>query len=174
MFGRVKIGGLFSLAACVVSLLIVSCSDKKEDSPPPPDLTKFSGIYESYLKSCGECHEPGNVAYTQKVGNLDMSSEEAAYTSLLKSIDVKRQLGADCAQRNYVKAGNPSESYLYAIMDISTRETFATGSNSLCAPLLHVAEFDSSGANVGGPANKPTAEQKEAIRSWIEKGATRN
>ncbi|MEN9528927.1 MAG: hypothetical protein RI932_800 [Pseudomonadota bacterium] len=166
--------GFFGLAAFITLLGVVSCGDKKSDSPPPPDLTKFSGIYTSYLKSCGECHVPGDVAYSQKVSNLDMSSEEAAYTSLLQVAQVKRQLGADCAERNYVKANSPSTSYLYAIMDSATREAFAAGSNALCTPLLHVAEFDSSGANVGGQANKPTAEQKEAIRSWIERGAPRN
>ncbi|MBM3380963.1 MAG: hypothetical protein FJY29_00785 [Betaproteobacteria bacterium] len=166
--------GLFVPAALVLAFGIVSCGDKKSEPAPAPDLTKFSGIYSSYLKSCGECHEPGNVAYSQKVTNLDMSTEEAAFTSLLLAVQVKKQDGFGCAERNYVKAGSPSTSYLYAIMDTATREAFATGSDQSCTPLLHVAEFDAAGNNIGGAANKPTAEQKEAIRSWIERGAPRN
>lgn len=165
--------GLVSLASALLVLGVVSCGDKKKEEPAV-DLSKFSGIYQSYLKSCGECHEADNVTTKDKVSNLDFSTEEKAFASLLQATDIKRQAGAGCAARDYVKAGSPATSYLYAIMDSSTRESFAAGSDALCTPLLHVAEFDAAGVNVGGVANKPTAEQKEAIRAWIEKGAPRN
>lgn len=176
MLSQSKCAGIFSLAVFVFACGLVSCTeDKKDEPPPPPDLTKFSGIYESYMKSCAECHEPGNVdAYTDNVRNLDMSSEEAAYVSLLKAVDIKRNMGSGCAERKYVQGGSPSTSYLYAIMDDATREAFAAGSDAACTPKLHVIEVDASGTNVGGVARKPTAEQKDAIRAWIEKGAPRN
>jgi hypothetical protein len=103
-----------------------------------------------------------------------MSTADNAYASLFQAVQLKRQLGADCAVRKYIEAGNPNKSYLYAIMDTPTREAFAAGSDSLCTPLLHVAEFDSSGNNVGGVANQPKPEEKKAIREWIEKGAPKD
>ncbi|NBO37943.1 hypothetical protein EBU99_05100 [bacterium] len=154
-------------AACIASFaFVVSCSDNKQETAP--DLTKFSGIYSSYLKSCGECHEPNNIdAYKDNVPNLDLSTEDAAYTSLLKSVEIRKKTGAGCPAAKYVEPGRVSSSYLFAVLDSETADSFATGGNSSCKPLYHTKKD-------GGVANEPSAEQKTAISNWIKNGALRN
>lgn len=156
-------GALFAMGTM---FLLISCSDKKEEVPKA-DLTQFSGIYSSYLKSCGECHEPDNVAYQQYVTNLDMSSEAKAYISLMLVAGLKAKVGLGCPQLAFVKPGRASQSLLYAILDVATADIIAEGSDVSCKPKYHTRAD-------GGVANDPTQEQKEAIRSWIEKGAPRN
>jgi hypothetical protein len=147
-------------SACLFSfLLTVACEGKKEEKKAA-DLSKFSGLYSEYLKGCGECHAPGNVAYADDVKNLDMSSESAAYTSLMSVAVIAKKAGAECAALKYVAAGSPQTSILYAIMDADTAESFTAA----CRPLKHAKEY-------GGEANSPTAEQKEKIKEWITKGA---
>lgn len=148
------------------SLALVGCPP--ETSPEPePDLTKFSGIYQSYLKDCGECHAPDQITYTDDVTNLDLSSEQAAYSSLLRERELKKLNGLGCATVSYVTAGEPSVSVLYAILDADTREIFNAGSDDSCRPNLHTRAD-------GGQANNPTAEQKQAIKDWITNGAAQN
>jgi hypothetical protein len=141
----------------IALMLITSCGDKKKDEA---DLSKFSGIYSSYLKGCGECHAPGKVAYTDDVKNLDMSSESAAYTSLISVAVIAKKAGAECTSFKYVESGSPEKSILYAIMDADTADSFTAA----CRPLKHTQEY-------GGEANTPTAEQKQKIKEWITKGA---
>jgi hypothetical protein len=145
------------------SLALVGCPP----DPEPLDLKKFSNLYKDYLKSCGECHAPGNVVYTDDVTNLDLSSEQAAYTSLLRERELKRLNGLGCATVSYVTAGEPSVSVLYAIFDSDTRESFNAGSDDSCRPKLHAIAD-------GGQANNPSAEQKKGIKDWITNGATQN
>jgi hypothetical protein len=144
-----------------VSLLVVAAScGKKEESV---DLSKFSGLYSSYLKSCSECHEPNNIVYKDQVKNLDLSTEDAAYASLTSIADIPRLSGLGCTSVRYVQAGAASKSILYAILDSSTADSFDSGA---CKPLKHT-QAD------GGVANSPSAEQKQAIAEWINKGAAR-
>lgn len=154
---------LFALAA----VALVGCPPETKTEEPAPDLTRFSGIYESYLKNCGECHAPDNIVYTDDVTNLDLSSEQAAYTSLMKEREIKRIAGFGCATVKYVTPGEPSVSVLYAILDSETRAAFNAGSDDSCAPNLHTLAD-------GGQANTPTPEQKQAIKDWIANGAAQN
>lgn len=162
--------GLMLFRLCFVtlsSLTLVACP-KKEEAPAGPDLKKFSGIYESYLKACGECHAPDQITYKDEVPGLDLSSKEAAYTSLLGERELKRLNGFGCsATVKYVMAGEPSESVLYAILDSQTRESFNAGVDDSCRPKLHTRAD-------GGEANDPTPEQKAAIKDWITNGAAQD
>jgi len=155
-----------ALLAFGTMFFLTSCSDKKEEVPKA-DLTQFSGIYSSYLKSCGECHEPDNEAYQKYVTNLDMSSEEKAYSSLMLVAGLKAKVGLSCPQLAFVKPGSANQSLLFAILDVPTADKITDGSDVSCKPKYHTRKD-------GGLANDPTQEQKEAIRSWIEKGAPRN
>lgn len=151
---------LVSLAS--LALFVVGCEGKKEETV---DLTKFSGLYKSYLSSCKDCHEPGNITYKDNVKNLDMSSEDAAYNSLMSVANVPRLAGLGCdASLKYVAAGSSASSILYAIMDATTADNFGNGA---CRPLKHTKAD-------GGEANTPTTEQKQKIKEWIDKGAPRN
>ena len=159
----VELGPLLAIG---IMTLIASCSDNKKEAPKV-DLNKFSGIYSSYLKSCGECHEPENVAYQQSVTNLDMSSEDKAYNSLMMVAGLKAKVGLGCPELAFVKPGSASQSLLYAILDVATADKITAGSDVSCKPKYHTRAD-------GGVANDPTQDQKEAVRSWIEKGAPRN
>lgn len=149
----------FGATLAAVAALVVSCGDKKESV----DLDKFSGLYSSYLSSCKDCHEPNNVVYSENVRNLDMSSEDAAYRTLTSTANIMRWSGLGCASVKYVEASAASRSLLYAILDVPTADSFATGA---CKPLYHTKEN-------GGVANTPSAEQKQKIKEWINKGAPR-
>jgi len=141
----------------VLGVFIVSCGDKKQEV----DLSKFSGLYSDYFASCGECHRPDDVTYKDQVKNLDMSSESAAYASLTSTANIYRLSSLGCEPAKYVQSGSSSKSILYAIMDADTADAFASGA---CKPLKHTKEY-------GGVANNPTAEQKQKIKEWIDKGA---
>lgn len=156
-----KRGGL----ACLLpgAFLLASCP-KSEEKKPAPDLSKFSGLYSSYLSGCKECHEPNNVTYKEQVLNLDMSSEETAYTSLTSTANIARWASLGCDPVKYVNASSSSGSILYAILDAETADAFGDGA---CKPLKHTRTN-------GGEANDPSAEQKQAIKAWIDKGAPRN
>lgn len=143
-----------------LSVLTVLASCNGEEKKPAADLSKFSGLYSEYLKGCGECHAPGNVAYTDDVKNLDMSSETAAYSSLLSAANIARLAGAGCESLKYVESGSPEKSILYAVLDADTAESFSAA----CRPKKHTKEY-------GDQANTPTAEQKQKIKEWISKGA---
>ncbi|MEY3903020.1 MAG: hypothetical protein RL189_2326 [Pseudomonadota bacterium] len=161
---RVGLAFLLSL-----SFVFAACddADKKEPAPTPastPDLSKFSGLYSSYLTGCKECHEPDNVVYKEQVLNLDMSSEEKAYASLTSTANIARWSSLGCAPVKYVNANSSSGSILYAILDAETADSFGSGA---CKPLKHTRTN-------GGEANDPSAEQKQAIKAWIDKGAPRN
>lgn len=156
-----------------VSFFLASCDkdEKKEPAPTPtptpastPDLSKFSGLYSSYLSGCKECHEPDNVVYKEQVLNLDMSSEDKAYTSLTSTANIARWASLGCEAVKYVDSGSSPRSILYAILDAETADSFGSGA---CKPLKHTRTN-------GGEANDPTAEQKQAIKAWIDKGAPRN
>jgi hypothetical protein len=158
------------LSVCFValsSLTLVGCPPDPTPEQKSPDLTKFSGIYESYLKDCGECHAPDQITYKDDVTNLDLSSEQAAYSSLMRDRELKRVNDLGCATVKYVMAGEPSVSVLFAILDSETREAFNAGSDDSCRPRLHTLAD-------GGQANNPTAEQKQAIKNWITNGAAQN
>lgn len=161
-------GAFKGAALSVLVLALASCGDKKQEEPTP-DLSKFSGIYASYLKSCAECHEPGTETQTTKVPNLDLSSEQAAYDSLLLNRNLKPLIGFDCPTLVYVKPGFSAQSILYAIMDVPTADTIAAGSASACKATYHTRSSSATGM-----ANDPTPAQKEAIKAWIDKGAPRN
>ncbi|MEN9810193.1 MAG: hypothetical protein RLZZ488_1760 [Pseudomonadota bacterium] len=150
---------------CLLSLafLLASC-DMEEKKEAAPDLSKFSGLYSSYLSGCKECHEPNNVTYKEQVLNLDMSSEETAYTSLTSTANIARWASLGCDPVKYVNASSSSGSILYAILDAETADAFGNGA---CKPLKHTRSN-------GGEANDPSAEQKQAIKAWIDKGAPRN
>ncbi|MEY4065297.1 MAG: hypothetical protein RIR26_1505 [Pseudomonadota bacterium] len=154
---------------CTAVVLTVSCGNKDlEKKLNAPDLTKFSGIYSSYLKSCGECHEPQNErAYKNYVPNLDMSTEDAAYASLMKVAERKSKAGLGCTDISFVKPRAAAQSLLYAVLDVATADAISAGSDSSCKPKYHTLAD-------GGEANNPTAEQKEAIKNWINNGASRN
>ncbi|MEN9827203.1 MAG: hypothetical protein RI953_2948 [Pseudomonadota bacterium] len=144
----------------VLALVLAGCNGVKKDEP---DLSTFKGLYTSYLKDCGQCHSPDNIAYKENVKNLDMTSEDAAYNSLKSNASIARLAGLGCDSLKYVEPGSASTSILYAIMDASTAESFS----GACKPLRHTKAD-------GGEANNPTAEQKQKIKEWIDKGAPRN
>ncbi|MFZ9519013.1 MAG: hypothetical protein ACO3A4_00905 [Silvanigrellaceae bacterium] len=146
--------------AAVIPLILVACDGEKKKEP---DLSTFSGLYSAYLKDCGQCHSPDNVAYKDNVKNLDMTTEDAAYNSLKLNQAIARFAGLGCESLKYVEPGSSANSILYAMMDAPTKEAM-TGS---CKPYLHTR----SG---GGDANDPTDEQKQKIKEWIDKGAPRN
>lgn len=145
------------------SCFVASC-DKLGNMDQEADLTKFSGLYSSYLSGCKECHEPNNVVYKEQVLNLDMSSEDKAYASLTSTANITRWSSLGCDTVKYVKAGSSTSSILYAILDADTADAFGSGA---CKPLKHTRDD-------GGEANSPSAEQKRAIKTWIDKGAPRN
>jgi cytochrome c553 len=166
---RKSISFIETALLCTLVAVLASCGSKElEKKIDAPDLTKFSGLYSSYLKSCSECHEPGNErAYKNYVPNLDMSTEEATYTSLMKVADRKSKAGLGCSDLKFVTAGAAAQSLLFAVLDVATADALSAGSDASCKPTYHTLAD-------GGEANNPTAEQKEAIKNWINNGAPRN
>ena len=125
----------FATAAllCVAVVLFNRCGTSPSDPAPPP-AGSFAHVY-SILQTanCNECHTPGGSASQSQV-TLDFTSPSTAYTSLTTST-VSAQDATSCSGIKIVVAGNPSKSYLAAVLSSTY---YSGGSNfsekSGCTP----------------------------------------
>jgi hypothetical protein len=146
--------------ASFLLVLLAACSSEKDEEPKT-----FQALYDSYLKKCSDCHVAGNEA-ENSVPNFDFSSADRAYESLTANVNVPRS--ESCLNLNlpYVVAGQPSQSYLLAILDEGTNDGYEAATSSSCSPLKHTAAF-------GGVAAVPSAGVVAGLKTWISEGARR-
>lgn len=152
----------FGLAALGALLLVAtSCSSEKDEEPKT-----FQGLYDSYLKSCADCHYEGSEAESNQVRDFDFSSADKAYASLTSRVNVQRDSSCLSLGLDYVVAGKPNQSYLLAVLDQSTNEGFSSATGSNCQPLDHTV-------GLGGPAANPSSGIISGLKTWISEGAKR-
>lgn len=147
-----------AVVTCISAVLVSYCGTKEEKKVE----AKFSSIYANALTGCATCHKPGTEVYTNKVKNLDMSSQAAAYTSLMLTMEAPTQKPL-CSDNKFVKAGDASNSILVAVFDESVRTAFPAN-NSGCAPI--------AASEMG--AGAVSAETLAAVKQWINEGAANN
>lgn len=154
--------GLVALMATGSLLaLLHGCGGEEESAQ---NLETFDGLYNVYLKTCaGPCHAPGRNG-EKFVKGFDFSTADTAYRSLQAAVDIDRT--ELCKVVQYVKAGDPEQSLLVAVLDPSVNAGFGSRTGSNCDPKNHTI------AN-GGEADNPSAAVLDGLKKWISAGAVR-
>ncbi len=124
----------------------------------------FSGLYDSYLNKCGNCHAPANRSTQEGIETtLDFSSAAAAHASIVgKSASGLESPLDGCNGVAFVAAGDPSKSLLVAVLDQPTRQAFDLGGK------------DCGNDNITDmtlKAGDPPAGFVSSLKTWIENGA---
>lgn len=122
-----------------------------------PPAGSFGDVYQNVIVSANcaaQCHVPGGTA-TSAGAQIDFTSQTTSYDTLTtKSVGGASSVG--CGAVKIVKSGDPSKSYLAAVL-ISTYNTTTVG----CTPL---------NTHITGIANLSET-QKSSIVTWITNGA---
>jgi hypothetical protein len=142
-------------------LFAAACSSEKTE-----ELKTFSALYDDYLKKCADCHTVGTDTEMNFVPGLDFSTADKAFASLNSRVRLSRSEGCEDLGLNYVVAGQPSRSFLLAVVDLETNENFESATGKSCAPAKHTS-------NLGGPANSPSGAVVAGLKTWITDGAKR-
>jgi hypothetical protein len=134
--------------------------------------SSFASLYSSYLSQCAACHAPaapGRTYTTEQ--SLDFSTQKTAYTTLVGAGAAKATGLAGnqtaCNGVAFVIAGKPASSLLVAVIDATTRLTFAQGTGMACDATA-VSDM------VLKTGTEPPAGFIPALEAWITAGALDN
>jgi hypothetical protein len=125
----------------------------------------FDTVYSTLLsKNCKGCHGPNAPGYNpgDTESSLDFTTADTAYTTLMGKAAGLSGNSAACNGVSFVVPGNAGASLLMASIDSTTRRAFSSGG---CTKDT-VAAMETRGGAL-------TAAQVEAVRAWINGGATR-
>lgn len=143
-------------------LILARCGSQLTDTPAPASGT-FGSVYNS-LKSnnCTECHTPKGSATIDNHVALDFSTQALAYQTLTASTVSGTTSAGDCGGIKIVSPGNPSKSYLAAVL-FKDYNTSGFADVTQCVPYnAHLTSFNLSSS------------EKTSIINWIQNGALNN
>ncbi len=150
------------LLALAASLLLTRCGSEKDNNTDTLEPT-FSSIYTNVLVSnCASCHVPGEAAYDTNGVLIDLTSKTTAYNTISSGVVTATTADANCDGDDYITAGNANASYFAAVVDTGINPTF--NANGCTAP---------TNTHVNGLTSL-TADEEDAIASWINQGAANN
>ncbi len=150
------------LLALAASLLLTRCGSEKDNNTDTLEPT-FSSIYTNVLVSnCASCHAPGEAAYDTNMVEIDLTSKTTAYNTIRNGVVTATTADPTCAGLNYISAGNANASYFAAVIDTGINPTFNSG--GCAAP---------TNTHVNGSVSL-TADEEDAIATWINQGAANN
>ncbi len=141
-------------------LLVFSGCSKKTDSPA---VGTFGYVYQNTLKTaCIECHVPSGAAYASHGVQLDFSTQDTAYSTLLaKNVTGSSSTGT-CSGIRIVSPSTPASSYLAGVL-ISSYHISNFAGVSGCTPYAnHLSDQNLS------------AEEQTSLIEWIQGGALNN
>jgi hypothetical protein len=146
----------------VFLMALVDCGSNNSSTDSNGTSPNFTSIYSTILSPlCVQCHQPGGAAVQQGV-NLDFTSQASAYQGLTTSHVSSINESGTCGSVPLVSAGNPSASYLLAVVAQAYNIPNFAGANG-CTPLASHIE--------NGYVNQS---QAGAIAAWIHQGAPNN
>lgn len=145
-----------------ISLLLfwAGCSSKDDSKTSSTSESKFSQLYKSLFGnySCKQCHIPGGQAYDIQASELNFSSKELAYSTLMNKSALSTS-ASFCEGISYVHPGNPQLSYLVPVLIEEYNHLDFAGKEN-CQPLTTHNDF-----------NNVTAVEKKLLLEWIQEGA---
>jgi hypothetical protein len=150
---------LLPLIAAFLAVALVRCG--KTPTSTPASGT-FGSVYSTFNSAgCAECHAPSVSASAAHGSSLDLSSQSAAYSTLVGTKVTATDSTSTCGNVSLVVAGNPSQSYLAAVL-FSSYNT-ANFVESGCTPYnAHLSD------------QHLTSDEQTSIISWIQNGAQNN
>jgi hypothetical protein len=154
---------IFTAVVLITALVTLARCGKSPTTAATTTPGTFTDIYTNTLSTaCIQCHVPGGSAAADGV-TLDFSTQANAYTTLTTGLVEDGSTKPKCPNVKLVTSGNPTGSYLLAVLV----SNFYTGTSfdgvSGCTP--NTAHIQLTAIN---------ASEQSSITTWIQGGLLNN